>query len=943
MHKNIIALGIMAALVMPAMAYAENESVPVLESAADADSWKTLLENKAVRIQSSSFVPGTISLQSEANTQLDEVVAFADKYPDAKLEIIGFSNSKTNPVLSLGLADTIRNYLVAHGVAGKRITVKGESYNDAVGDIQTKNGRAKIRYVEILAAINGEVKEAAAESPIPVTSVPALAIAVKPALEAKPELEVEPEPVPVTPAPALEPKSEPKPAPPAPVLASVADADSWKTLLENKPVRIERTSFAPGTIKLQPQASPLLDEVAAFADEYPDAKLEIIGYAKSTTNPALAIGLADTVSNYLVAHGVVENNLTVKGESAGYPAGDKQDRNDRFVEIYLASQEKNNEAVEQEAIVPAPEPVVSVPIPVAIPVPPVTALVPVPEPKSPPVPVLQPVADAASWKMLLENKPIIIEGDNFDRYSEMLRPQTIPQLDEVVAFANKYPTRKLNITGYAISPNRARSLGLAESVMGYLLQNGVARNRIVIKGEKIDWPFDVRQTKDNRAKYRRAEILLFDNAEKKTTGKSQVQAWAPGSAVATPKSTASAAESQSLVASVLPNATVFGQVNASYDIINTGSTKGSGFSPGISANRISSNNSRLGIKGKNDIAKGLDLIWQIELTVGSDTGASGGQGSDVGTTKPFRLKRLFDRDTFVGMAGSGWGKLLVGRHDTPYKLSTRKLDIFADGIADNRSLMGTTMLGEAPATVVVETFDARLSNQIVYFSPKFGGYSLVVGYANLSENINNAAQPAVNAVSLAGMYESSNVYTSLAYEAHTTMLQDGRSVGIRAAKLGIGYKLSFFDFGLIYEQSMDDFCNVDPYIALTDPFNPYDPLANPCGDMNDGANCSGHGTAYLSMKINFTSKDALKLAYTKAGQVGAADSATGAYQFAIGFDHNINELTTIYCLYTALNNDSLVRYGLSNAATSGGANSVNQSGVGGATPTAISIGVRHSF
>ena len=928
MQKNIIALAIVAALVMPAMAYAENELAPVLESTANAPSWKALLENKPVRVERNSFIPGTIKLQPQASSLLDEVVGFAKKYPDVNLEIIGYARSKANPALSIGLADTIKNYLVTHGVAGTRLTIKGESAGYPSDDKQVRESRANNRFVEIY-SINKGKTEIVVPTPAPVVAVP----------------------VPVAPAPEPVPEPEPKSAP-VPVPQAVAGIASWKTLLDLKPVRIERASFIPGTIKLQPQASPLLDELAAFAAKYPDAKLEIIGYAKSKTNPAISIGLADTIMNYLVAHGVAETNLTVRGESAGYPVGVKpageSRANNRFVEIILVGMEKNKEEVKEEVAVPTPAPDVSVSIPVPVPVAVAVAVavapepvpepepVPAPEPEPAPAPALPSIEEAASWKTLLENEPIVIGGENFDRYSEMPLPQANVQLDEIVSFASKYPTENLQITGYAISPNSARSLGLADEVKIYLVRNGVASNRITIKGEKIDWPSNVRQTKDNRALYRRVEILLATAPRAKAKQPSLVVA-------PVTSATASSSKPTGVAGTLLANASVFGQINASYDIINTGTTFGTGSASGISANKVSSNNSRLGVKGKNQIAKSLDFVWQIELTVGTDTGASGGQGSDVGTTRASRLKRLFDRDTFVGLASPSWGKLLVGRHDTPYKLSTRKLDVFADGIADNRSLMGTTMLGGAPGGVVVETFDSRLSNQFVYFSPKFSGYSVLLGYANLSENINNSDQPEVNGVSLAGVYESDKVYATLAYEVHTSRLSEAPTVGVKAAKLGIGYKLSFFDFGFMYEQIIDDFGNVNPYVALTDPFNPYDPLANPCGDMSEGANCSGHSTAYLSMKINVSSRDAIKLAYTKAGQVGAADSATGAYQFSVGYDHVIDKRTTVYSLYTVLNNDMLVRYGFSNAASSGGVNSVNQSGDGGASPAAFSFGIRHSF
>ena len=381
------------------------------------------------------------------------------------------------------------------------------------------------------------------------------------------------------------------------------------------------------------------------------------------------------------------------------------------------------------------------------------------------------------------------------------------------------------------------------------------------------------------------------------------------------------------------NVTVYGQVNVSYDVLNTGTSIGFGATEGISSSRVSSNSSFLGLKDTNELGSGWSAQWQAELTLGTDTGASGGtaDGSSV------RAARLFDRNTYLGLANAGWGKLLMGRHDTPYKISTRRLDVFADGIGDNRSLMGTTVLGGTGGTVT-ETFDVRLSNLIAYFSPDMGGISVAIAYSNLSESNTTANQEKLSATSLAVMYEDGPVYASLAYEAHTStikqtsLLQADKSNSVKATRLGLGYKLGFLDLGVVLEKSGDDFGNVNAVSAT-----------NPCGNMKEGANCSGHSTYYWSAKFNLSDNDALKLAQGKAGQVGAADIDTGAIQFTMGIDHVINKRTTAYALYTSLKNDIRAHYALSSAASSGGPSSVNGTGWGGAAPTAFSFGIRHSF
>ena len=390
------------------------------------------------------------------------------------------------------------------------------------------------------------------------------------------------------------------------------------------------------------------------------------------------------------------------------------------------------------------------------------------------------------------------------------------------------------------------------------------------------------------------------------------------------------------------NVTLYGQANVSYDIINTGTASGNGAMPGVSSSRVASNSSHIGIKASSGLGSGSEVLAQAESTLGTDTGASGCQNPDSGTTTSSKWKCFFDRNTYLGLSNSDYGTLLAGRHDTPYKMATRRLDVFADGIADNRSLMGTTIPGGAnrelsPGVyanpVIKETFDVRLSNLILYMSPSMGGLSVGLGYSNLTESNTYDEQPSGNAISVAGMYEQEPFYATFAYEDHSTSDKVNKlDTTIKATKLGLGYKLSILYLGLAYEKIRDDFGNA----------NPYDPVANPCGDMMAGANCSGHGTLYLSARFQFTEDNALKIAYTKAGQVGAASSDTSALQFAMGFDHNFNESTSGYILYSTLKNDTLVRYGLSTASTSGD-NSVNQTGSGGAAPTVISLGMKYSF
>jgi OOP family OmpA-OmpF porin len=208
-------------------------------------------------------------------------------------------------------------------VSGNRITIKGAGSANPVGDNKTKVGRAKNRRVEIRSVIKEEYKE----------------------------LVVAPAPV-------------PNPAPePVPAISTVPV--SWKTLLEHKPVSIESTNFVPGTIKLKPEVDIELDAVVGFAGKYPDTKLEITGYS-DTTDPALSLGLADSVRDYLVTKGVEDNRITIKGAGSAHPVGDNKTKEgrakNRRVEIHSVNKE------EIKGLLAAPGPA-SAPVPASVPVP----------------------------------------------------------------------------------------------------------------------------------------------------------------------------------------------------------------------------------------------------------------------------------------------------------------------------------------------------------------------------------------------------------------------------------------------------------------------------------------------------------------------------------------------------------------------------------------------
>jgi predicted porin len=91
------------------------------------------------------------------------------------------------------------------------------------------------------------------------------------------------------------------------------------------------------------------------------------------------------------------------------------------------------------------------------------------------------------------------------------------------------------------------------------------------------------------------------------------------------------------------NVTVYGAVNLSAEQINTGDSASG--AKGANAFKVSSNVTKFGLKGAQDLGDGVSAIWQIEQQV--DVDDAGGTGSGKNT--------LATRNSFVGLADKSMG------------------------------------------------------------------------------------------------------------------------------------------------------------------------------------------------------------------------------------------------------------------------------------------------
>ncbi|MCK9532782.1 MAG: porin [Gammaproteobacteria bacterium] len=224
--------------------------------------------------------------------------------------------------------------------------------------------------------------------------------------------------------------------------------------------------------------------------------------------------------------------------------------------------------------------------------------------------------------------------------------------------------------------------------------------------------------------------------------------------------------------------TVYGLAHVSVD--NTsGDLAGAVFgTAGEQSVAVTSRASRVGVKAAEDLGGGLKAIAQLEWEVDMDDNDGAGQN-------------IKSRNQIVGLAG-GFGTVAIGRHDTPYKMSTGKLDVFSDTAADYNAVIGATQL------------ENRANNAIAYLSPDFNGLSFQAAIvaaeaADASGDDANAA----DAISVAVQYNAGPLFVAVAHESFEDEAAGGGAKGQSGTRVGVGYDAGVAKIGFVYETASD--------------------------------------------------------------------------------------------------------------------------------------------
>jgi predicted porin len=213
-------------------------------------------------------------------------------------------------------------------------------------------------------------------------------------------------------------------------------------------------------------------------------------------------------------------------------------------------------------------------------------------------------------------------------------------------------------------------------------------------------------------------------------------------------------------------AKIYGKFHMSIDYVDNGE----GSLSGKEAINVTSNSSRFGIKGSADLGGGMKGIWQVENNVkpGEGTGDIGG------------------RNTYLGLDTKG-GKILMGRHDTPVKTISRKLDMFGDQMGDSRNVINTAGT------------DARPDEVVMYSSPSMGGAKLNV-MANLGTGTDKQS---LGLISASGVYKmGKDLYAAAGVQTMSADMTGGERENVIRA--GAKYNMGAISVAALFQYSMNE-------------------------------------------------------------------------------------------------------------------------------------------
>ena len=265
-----------------------------------------------------------------------------------------------------------------------------------------------------------------------------------------------------------------------------------------------------------------------------------------------------------------------------------------------------------------------------------------------------------------------------------------------------------------------------------------------------------------------------------------------------------------------------------------------------------SNSSRLGLKGQLEMQDGLVGLYQIEYQIDPVDGHARdevrGENGEIKVTD----STFTQRNSYVGLKGS-FGTLKLGKHDTPLKKASLKVDLFNDLKGDIKNITD----GEN-----------RITSFLGYDSPVFGGG------VSISVSLSKGKDDGVVGTDLDGEF-GTNLSASLKYDIEVIQFviatEKASIKGFDHNRLGMMIPAGPVTIGLIHTTTESTVGNSVDYDATT---------ISIAGKVADG-----------NGRVKF--------------QYGTSDKSAGLTQTQIGYDHKLFKNFKILAYHTVRSQDAV--------------------------------------
>jgi len=292
--------------------------------------------------------------------------------------------------------------------------------------------------------------------------------------------------------------------------------------------------------------------------------------------------------------------------------------------------------------------------------------------------------------------------------------------------------------------------------------------------------------------------------------------------------------------------TIYGKVNVSVVNADNGSTD---------QWNLNSNASRLGVKGKTEIADGLYAVYKAEFEVCVDDGDCKGQ-------------TFAQRNIMGGIRGS-FGTLWAGKHDTPTKLAQNKIDLFNDLEGDIKN----TFEGEN-----------RASNMIAYTSPEMNGFATTLAMIPAEgSDVDGDGQNdtgLTDGMSYSVSYTNDNFYIAVAGD------QDVDSQDLM--RIVAQYKMDALQLGVMYQQNEDNLGSKDEsgvFVSAAYKLDKKTTLKAQYGSIEDDVDGDEEETLSLGADYKLAKGTKLYVFYTDNTDSSIGNSDKEDTAFGLGMEH----------------------------------------------------------